>query len=59
MIRTRRFPLCPFLSNEQPGFDCFSQPHLIGEDGTTREWISKSKQSGLNLVRIEIHLGVG
>ena len=49
-------PLRPFLGNDQPGFDGFSQADLVCEDRPLRKRRAESEQRGVYLVGIQVHL---
>jgi hypothetical protein len=51
-------PLGPFLRKSQFGFNGFAQPNLVSQNRPFGQWGVKSKKGRLNLMGIEIDLGV-
>ena len=52
------FALCPVLQDDEAGFDGFAQPHFVGKDDAAREGIAAGEKRGINLVRVEVYLGI-
>lgn len=51
-------PLRPLLGEQQPRLNGLAEANLISKNCTLREGRPKREQRGVDLVRIEIHLGV-
>lgn len=52
------FALGPALRNDKAGLDGLARPHLVCQDHTPGKRALKSEESGLDLVRIEVDLGI-
>lgn len=51
-------PLRAALCDDQPGFDGFAEADFIGKDDAAREGIAAGEMRGINLVRVEVYLGI-
>ena len=51
-------PLRPALGDQEPGLDGLSQAHLVGQDGTTGKRVPEGEQSRLDLMGIQVDLGI-
>ena len=46
------------LQDDQPGFDGFAEADFVGKDDAAREGIAAGEKRGINLVRVEVYLGI-
>ena len=46
------------MVDQEPGLDGFPQPDLVGQDGTTRKRGAEGEERRLDLVRVEVDLGI-
>ena len=51
-------PLCPALRDNQPRFDGFAEADFVGEDDAARERVTAGEECGIDLVRVEVYLGI-
>ena len=51
-------PLRAALCDDQPGFDGFAEADFIGKDDAAREGIAAGEKRGIDLVRVEVYLGI-
>ena len=51
-------PLCPTLRDDQPRFDGFAEADFVGKDDAARERVAAGEQCGIDLVRVEVYLGI-
>ncbi len=51
--------LCPSLRQEKTRLDGLPEANLIGEDDAARKGIAQGEERCIQLVRVEVHLGVG
>ena len=51
-------PLRPALRDDQPGFDGFAEADFVGKDDAAREGIAAGEKRGIDLVRVEVYLGI-
>ena len=49
----------PALVDQEPGLDGFPQPDFVGQDGAAGKRVAEGEECRLDLVRIEIDLGIG
>jgi len=48
----------PILGEQYPRLDCLAESYFVGEDGPLGQGRPESEERGLNLVGIQIHLGI-
>ena len=51
--------LGPALRHDDASFDGFAEPYFVGEEDALGEGGANGKEGGIDLVRIEVHAGVG
>ena len=49
----------PVLGEQEPGLDGLAQPDFVGQDRTLREGAAEGEECGLDLMGIQIDLGIG
>jgi hypothetical protein len=50
--------LCPFFGKKNPGLNRFPKSNFVGEDRAFRERRAEREQRGVDLVRVQVDLGV-
>ena len=53
------FALCPFLREQNAGLDGLAQADLVGQDCASRQGGTEGEQGSVNLVGVQINLGIG
>ncbi len=52
------FPFSPYLGKNDTGLDSLTQTNFISQDRSTGEWRSERKQGCINLMGIQVNLGI-